>query len=111
MPLSGCGSTSATSYGHRGDVAVFRALAAVSIAIVTFGCSRADPSARVITQSSAGAYGVSRLLLSLIPSLPTYDPLIFPLTGLALVAVALLACYIPARRATKVDPMVALRSE
>ena len=59
----------------------------------------------------AGAYGVSRLLLSLIPSLPTYDPLIFPLTGLALVAVALLACYIPARRATKVDPMVALRSE
>jgi predicted permease len=59
----------------------------------------------------AGAYGVSRLLLSYIPSLPTNDPLILPLTGIALIVVALVACYIPARRATKVDPMVALRSE
>jgi putative ABC transport system permease protein len=59
----------------------------------------------------AGAYGVSRLLISLIPSLPTRDPLILPLTGVALVAVAMVACYIPARRATRVDPMIALRSE
>jgi len=59
----------------------------------------------------AGAYGVSKLLISLIPSLPTRDPLILPIAGVALVAVALLACYIPARRATRVDPLVALRSE
>jgi predicted permease len=59
----------------------------------------------------AGAYGVSRLLISLIRSLPTRDPLILPLTGVALVAVAMVACYIPARRATRVDPMIALRSE
>lgn len=59
----------------------------------------------------AGAYGVSRVLISLIPSLPTRDPLIFAFTSLALVAVALFACYIPARRATKIDPLVALRSE
>ena len=59
----------------------------------------------------AGAYGVSRLLVSLIPSLPTRDPLILALTGVALVVVALVACYIPARRATRVDPLVALRSE
>ncbi|HEX7333083.1 MAG TPA: ABC transporter permease [Pyrinomonadaceae bacterium] len=59
----------------------------------------------------AGAYGVSRLLVSLIPSLPTRDPLVLALTGVALVVVALVACYIPARRATKVDPLVALRSE
>ena len=59
----------------------------------------------------AGAYGVSRLLISLIPSLPTRDPIILLITGIALVAVALLACYIPARRATRVDPLVALRSE
>ena len=58
-----------------------------------------------------GAYGVSRLLISLIPSLPTRDPLILPVTALGLVAVALLACYLPARRATRVDPLVALRSE
>jgi predicted permease len=60
---------------------------------------------------AAGAYAVSRLLISLIPSLPTRDPIILPITGVALVAVALLACYIPARRATRVDPLVALRSE
>jgi putative ABC transport system permease protein len=58
-----------------------------------------------------GAYAVSRLLISVIPSLPTRDPVIVPTAALALVAVALLACYIPARRATRVDPMVALRSE
>ena len=59
----------------------------------------------------AGAYGVSRLLISLIPSLPTDDPLIVPAAALTLFAVALAACYIPARRATRVDPLVALRSE
>jgi putative ABC transport system permease protein len=58
-----------------------------------------------------GAYGVSRLLISLIPSLPTRDPLIIAMTALTLVAIALIACYIPARRATRVDPLVALRSE
>src|SRR5215213_3081777 len=59
----------------------------------------------------AGAYGVSRLLMSLIPSLPTRDPLTLAVTGVALVVVALLACYIPARRATRVDPLRALRSD
>lgn len=59
----------------------------------------------------ASAYGVSRLLESLIPSLPTRSPLVLVLTGLVLIVVALLACYIPARRATRVDPLVALRSE
>jgi len=58
-----------------------------------------------------GAYGVSRVLISLIPSLPTRDPSIIALTAFVLVAIALIACYIPARRATRVDPLVALRSE
>ncbi len=58
-----------------------------------------------------GAYAISRLLLSLIPSLPTSDPVVLPAAALALVVVAFVACYIPARRATRVDPLVALKSE
>ena len=58
-----------------------------------------------------GAYGVSKLLISLIPSLPTRDPLVLPAAALALGVVALAACYIPARRATRVDPLIALKSE
>ena len=58
-----------------------------------------------------GAYAISKVLISLIPALPTRDPLVLVATGFTLVVVALVACYIPARRATKVDPLVALRSE
>jgi putative ABC transport system permease protein len=58
-----------------------------------------------------GAYGVSRLLISVIPSLPTRDPFILPIAAVVLIVIALVACYIPARRATRVDPLIALRSE
>jgi putative ABC transport system permease protein len=58
-----------------------------------------------------GAYGVSKLLISLIPSLPTQDPLVLPFAAVVLLAVALVACYIPARRATRVNPLIALKSD
>jgi predicted permease len=58
-----------------------------------------------------GAYIVSKVLMSLIPSLPTRDPLTLVLVALALIAVALVACYIPARRATRVDPLLSLKSD
>jgi len=59
----------------------------------------------------AGSYAVSKLLISLIPSLPTRDPITLAVMGSVLIVVALVACYLPARRATKVDPLVALRYE
>ena len=59
----------------------------------------------------AGALAISRVLSSLVYETPVRDPLTFVLVALTLALVALVACVIPARKASRVDPIVALRSE
>jgi len=59
----------------------------------------------------AGAYALGRFLGSLLPRLASPDPLALLAVAATLFATGLLACWLPARRATKVDPLTALRAE
>ena len=89
---------------------------------VALGATRAQVLKLVLRQGiwivAAGAalgilitFGVSRGIANLLVGVSATDPLTFFVATLFLVAVALYACYVPARRAMKVDPMVALRYE
>jgi hypothetical protein len=58
-----------------------------------------------------GAVGITRILKSIAPGLESNSPLVVALVAALLVVVGLVACWLPARRAAKVDPMVALRCD
>ena len=59
----------------------------------------------------AAALGVTRLIASLLYRVQPADPTIFAAVAIVVLAVAMLAAYLPARRAMYVDPLIALRSE
>jgi putative ABC transport system permease protein len=89
---------------------------------VALGAHHRDLSRLVIGQGAllvligaaigiAAAVGVTRFMASMLFGIKATDPATFIGVAIMLVVVALAACYIPARRAMKVDPMVALRYE
>ncbi|MGC2088313.1 MAG: FtsX-like permease family protein, partial [Candidatus Acidiferrales bacterium] len=89
---------------------------------MALGATRKDVLGLVVGQGSKltligvtigiiGAVGLTRFLSSLLYRVEPTDPLTFTTVSLILIGVGLLACYIPARRAMRVDPIVALRYE
>ena len=60
---------------------------------------------------AAGAFVLTRFLSGMLFGVSSLDPLTFVAMAGTLIAVTLIACYIPARRASRVDPLVALRYE
>ena len=68
-------------------------------------------SAVGIAMGLAIALGLTRLLRTLLFEVSATDPITFVLVAMMMSLIALMACYLPARRATRVDPLVALRDE
>ena len=64
-----------------------------------------------LVAGSAGALLAARFMASLLFGVKTYDPLAYGAVALILAAVAAVACLLPARRATRVDPIIALRAD
>jgi putative ABC transport system permease protein len=64
-----------------------------------------------VALGTAGTFALSRYIESLLFTVPGRDPMTLPAVALGLAVISMIACYLPARRATLVDPIVALRQD
>ncbi|MFC1761125.1 FtsX-like permease family protein, partial [Planctomycetota bacterium] len=97
---------------RRNEIGIRMALGAEAKAIFALVTGKALAlTVSGLTLGLAGAFLISRFLGSMLYNTNTYDPVTYVLVPILLLAVAMLACWIPARRAAKIDPMEALRYE
>lgn len=113
--LAAIGIYGLMSYGveqSTHDIGVRLALGADRRTIVSLVVARGMKLAAVgLVLGAAGAFGASRLLGRLLFGVRPTDPVTYGMVLTALAVVAFLACYLPARRAMRVDPIIALRAE
>jgi putative ABC transport system permease protein len=83
------------------DADVLRLVFGSGIALLTIG----------VVAGLVGALALTRFLSGFLFGVTATDPETFVVVSATLATIALLACYVPARRATKVDPLIALRAE
>ncbi len=94
------------------EIGVRMALGARSSDVMKMVLSQGAKMAGIgISLGLLGAFALTRVMSTLLFEVSVTDPVTFAVVVPLLAVVALLACYIPARRATKVDPMIALRGE
>jgi len=106
------GVVSYSASRRRHEIGIRMALGAQRVGIFRLVISQAVLLLGIgIALGAAAALGVSRLLASLLVGVSAYDPVTFVGVSGMLMAVALLACYIPAHRAARVQPMAALRDQ
>jgi predicted permease len=115
MLLAAIGIYGVTSYSvtqRTGEIGIRMALGAEARDVLQLILRKGGALVLLgVSLGAIGAFGVARLLLSMIPTLPARDPMTPIGLAVMLVGVAFVACYLPARRASKLDPATALRHE
>jgi putative ABC transport system permease protein len=94
------------------EIGLRMALGARKVDVIRLVLNRSMAAALMgVAAGLAASFGLTRFLTGMLFEVKPMDPLILGSSALILASVAFVACYLPARRATKVDPLVALRVE